>query len=509
MKKAIYLNLIALGAMVLVGCNTSKNNNDSKDSSKKSENVSSETGSQTSSQTSNQTSSQSSSSQQTGPKKTLIYRSWDLGTETQNNEERQLVKAFEEAENVTVKIVENPGTGNFYWDGIKASVVNGIDLADVMMVPNLDWPLASEFLLNIKDIADADEEFAKVTPSVRDACTFKNGIYAVPARMNLQGYFINIDVAESHGLIQGNTILSCSSPYSLIESIVNKAASKPGVVGLDAAAHFIDTMASVLDESGEMGYFTWDGSQYHLDSEAFIQGVQKGKALFEAKKTLDAYDEEEKAALGLDPELDPKVDAWNKGKLALRYGYTYEIPDMLENNTLGNSYQFIGNPGGKITIVGDYYGIYKNTKEPELAYKFAKWMSFGKAGFIKRMELYQAKGSVNSLPLIDDDELIDRYFEMFGDSMYMSGLEDAYDYIQEHSMVEGVKVVPGYLSARQNKKTGIQIGEIENATMFELLNACYCQGEDITQYTSGAVNINTIANQTYTDWMTRYGSKYE
>ncbi len=485
MKKSIYLSTLALVGMLLVGCTGGNNTQSEGDSG---------------------------GGSQSGPKKTLIYRSWDLGTETQNNEERQLVQAFEKAENVKVKIVENPGSGNFYWDGIKASVVNGIDLADVMMVPNLDWPLASQFLLNIKDMAEADEEFAKVPSSIRDACSFKSGIYAIPARMNLQGYFANIDLIEGELGIREDK-LSVNSPYSIIEEIVNKASVKSNICGLDSAAHYIDTMASVLDETGELGYFTWDGSAYHLDSEAFIQGVQKGRALFDAKKTLDAFSEEQKEAMGLDPELAPKVDAWNKGKLALRYGYTYEASDMLENNELGNSYRFIGNPGGKIAIVGDYYGIYKETKEPELAYKFAKWMSFGKEGFIKRMELYEHTGSVNSLPLIDDDELIDLYFDMFGDSMKMSGIQDAYEYIQTKSMVEGVKVVPGYLSARMNKKTGIQIsvgdGVIEDATMYDLLNACYCQGEEITNYTSGATNINTIANKTYSDWMARYGDLYE
>ena len=445
------------------------------------------------------------SSSQSGPKKELIYRSWDLGTEAQDNEERQLVRAFEEAENVTVHIVENPGSGNAYWDGIKASVFNGIDLADVMMVPNLDWPLASQYLLNIKEYTQNDEEFAKVPASIREACALKSGVYAVPARMNLQGYFINTTLVEGTLGVRTDRI-DCYSSFDKLENIIEKAAANKSVVGLDSPAHFIDTMASVLDETGEMGYFTWDGSAYHLDSEAFISGVQKGRALFDAGKTLDSYDEEKRDALGLDPENDPKVDAWNKAKLAMRYGYTYEIPDMLENNTLNQSYKFVGNPGGKISIVGDYYGIYKNTKEPELAYKFAKWMSFGKQGFLKRMELYTPKGSVNSLPLTDDEDLIEKYFELFGSSSEMSGLETAYEYIQEKSMVEGVKVVPGFLQARQNKKTGISLGDIENATTFELLNACIVGGEDIAQY---AESLNRLANKTYSDWMNNYGVDYE
>ena len=445
------------------------------------------------------------SSQPSGPTKELIYRSWDLGTETQNNEERQLVQAFEKAYNVSVKIVENPGSGNGYWDGIVASYINGIDLADVVMVPNLDWPLANEFLLNIKEYAEKDAEFAKVPSSIRDACTLKSGIYAVPARMNLQGYFINTTLVEGVLGVRTDNI-DCNSGYEKIENIINKAATNNSVVGLDSPAHFIDTMASVLDETGEMGYFTWDGANYHLDSEAFITGVQKARDLFDAKKTLDAYDEDMRLELGLDPENDPKVDAWNKGKLAMRYGYTYEIPDMIENDTLNNSYKFVGNPGGKITIVGDYYGISKTTKEPELAYEFAKWMSFGREGFSKRMDLYAEKGTVNSLPLTDDDSLIEKYFELFGSSSLMSGLEDAYEYIQSKSMVEGVKVVPGFLSARQNKKTGITVGEAENLTMFEILNLCVVGGLNIADYAEG---LNTIANNTYSKWMDEYGVLYE
>ena len=439
-----------------------------------------------------------------GNKPTITYRSWDLGTETQNNEERQLIKAFEEKENVKVNIVENPGSGSAYWDGIKASITNDIDLADVMMVPNLDWPLAAQFLKNIKEFTDADEEFAKIPSSIKDACTMGEGVYAVPARMNLQGYFINKTIIDSKLVIDPDRI-NCSSEYSKVEEIINKAATVSDVVGLDSAAHFIDTMASVNDTTGQMGYFTWDGSQYHLDSDAFINGVQQGNAFFAAGKTLDAYDDAQREALGLDPEVDAKVDAWNKGKLAIRYGYTYEIPDMLESNSLNYSYKFIGNPGGKITIVGDYYGIYRDTKQPELAYKFAKWMSFGMEGFQKRMELYEPKGSVNSLPLIDDDDLVDAYFDKFGSDSYMSGLEDAFNYIKTKSMVEGVKVVPGYLLARQNKKTGIAVGDNTNATMFELLDACYKGQANIAAYAS---QLNTLANAAYTNWINNYGEFY-
>ena len=481
MKKSLYLISVALlGFLSLTACGQKESNGNKEENNNE--------------------------QQDTTPKKTITYRSWDYGTEAQNNEERQLVAAFEKAENVKVKIVENIVQGDGYWDGVKASIINKIDLADVMMIPNLDQPLAAQYLLNIKEYADADPEFATVNPSIREACTFKNGIYAVPARLNLQGYYANTTLLGQIGVETRG--LNCSSPYSVIEEIIQKASAVQGVVALSSAAHYIDTMASVFDESGQLGYFTWDGEKYNLDSQAFIRGVQAAKEIFEAKKSLDAYTVEDLEAINSDTE-SPLTYLWNNGKLALRYGYTYEAPDIVENNQTNNSYAFIGNPGGKVTIVGDYYGIYKETKEPELAYKFAKWMSFGKQGFSQRMELYKEKGAINTLPMVDDDDLVEKYFEYFGDSSTLRGLANAYDYCLTKGMVEGTKVIPGYNLARYNKKTGIKVGETENATMFFLLDACYKSGDDITKYTSGSTNINTIANSTYTNWLNLYGGNYE
>ena len=444
----------------------------------------------------------------------IVYRTWDQGTAAQNNEERRLVQAFEAKEGVRVKIVENTvteGDSNSYWQGVKASIFNQIDVADVFMLQTIGNGLELEYLLNIKEYTDADDEFQKVPASIREACKFKSGVYAVPARMNLQGYFANITVIENELGIDASN-LSVNSPYSKLEQIIDAAYNTPStnkVFGLSSPTHFIDTMASVLDTSTEktMGYFTWDGSSYHLDNPAFIQGVQKARELFEAKKTMDAYTGEELA----DYDVEGMVDAWNKGKLALRYGATYEMPDMLnpDKKLPGTTYKFIGNPGGKISIVGDYYGIYKKTEKPELAYKFAKWMSFGKEGFKKRMELYQPSGAVNTLPLQNDTQLVNEYFQKFGSSTEMRGLEDAFEYIKTKSMVEGVKVVPNYLSSRQSAKTGITVGDVESATMFELLNACVVGGADITLYTSGTNNINTIANSKYQTWMENYGGKYQ
>ena len=448
----------------------------------------------------------------------LVYRSWDYGTETQNNEERQLIKAFEEKNNCRVKCVENVGTGSFYWENVVISMDTGVDLADVVNLPTISDGLADQYLLNIKELVNADPEYSSIPEILRSACSFKSGVYAIPARMNLQGYFANVDIIETVLNISVDD-LNVNSPYSKIEQIINKAAdtfATNKVVGLSSAAHFIDAQPSVLDTTNQLGYFTWDGTKYNLDSGIFKNAVNQAKELFTSGKTLDSFSGDQKTELGLDPEIDPIVDAWNKGKLALRYGYTYEAPDMLEKDTSRYEYRFIGNPGGKISIVGDYYGIYKNTKNAELAYTFAKWMPLGKDGFTKRMELFKKKGTINSLPLTDDETVIEDYFSKFGNSTLYTGLQDAFTKIHQSNgaMPEGAKVVPGFFKSRnditvQGATVETPDETVQNPTMFNLLDYCYKGYTSIENYLSGTNNLNTLANEQYNNWMNKNAGKYQ
>lgn len=473
------------------------------------------------SNSSDNSSSQSSSGGGQSGQYDLVYRSWDYGTEKQNNEERQMIAKFEELYNVKIQVVENPGSGNNYWTNIQASVQNKIDLADVVMVPNMDWPLDAGYLLNIKEYVKDDEEFQAVPASVRDACTFKNGIYAIPARLNMQGYFVNQTLLEDK--LNYTKQVTVNSTFDDILAIIDEAANhkNEGIIGIDKVTQWIDILPSNYDETGTYGYFTWDGSQYHLNSQEFLDAVNKAKEYYEAQKCFDSLPNsmlETGPFAGLDAEASGTLEAdlWNKGKLAIRYGYSYEIPDIVSKNDLNQQILFVGNPGGKTTIVGDYYGIYKETKNPELAIQFAKFMSYGSDGFKQRMDIYENNsGFVNTLPLSNDPEIVNDYFERFGDNQGIYQFKETYEKMTTDGMPEGVKTVPGFLSARQNKKTGVNVTahrkddqtvELTNASVFDLLDNCVVGGLKINDY---ADTLNTLANKTYSDWMTKNASKYE
>src|SRR5690606_41848384 len=102
-------------------------------------------------------------------------------------------------------------------------------------------------------------------------------------------------------------------------------------------------------------------------------------------------------------------------------------------------------------------GLSKTTAHPEEAYLFAKYMSYGKEGFMKRMEIAAKEGKVvNTLPINSDQEILDEYFAQLN----IPGIRKAYDRLDE-AILEPVKTVPGYAQSRWNAPTGVKTAESE------------------------------------------------
>ncbi|MCI1735578.1 MAG: extracellular solute-binding protein [Bacilli bacterium] len=448
----------------------------------------------------------------------LVYRSWDTGTEKQNNPERQLVAAFEQANNVKIKIVDNVGSGDDYWINIRASVQKDT-AADVYMTPNMDYPLAEEYALDISSYAKADSEWSTIPSGIENAVHFKSGIYAVPCRLNMAGFFANTDIATDL-----NKTIGYDSSWEDVKSLLTEVKKHPEYVGMNYVDNLYEILPSVSNK--DYGYFTWDGSAYHLNSDEFKNAISEAKSIYDSKMSFDSLSATEQAKVG-NGSLDSDsmmISAWDKGYMALRFGYTYEIPDMISKNPQFGI-KFIGLPGGRNTIIGDYYCVYKNTKNPELAYKFAKWMSFGKEGMQKRFDLYKAYkaggNKCNTLPLTTDKDVLDSYFTLFpdeetsGSGTVVSGIRDVYNTLST-GMPEGVKVVPNYVQSRWKLGTGLSVTipnpsdaskptVYDNCNIGQYLDGCVKGNGNINTY---AEELNTKANEAYTSWMTKNGGKY-
>lgn len=410
-----------------------------------------------------------------GEKIVINYVNWNLGTEAENNIERKMIAAFEEAHpNIDIQLDESFDYSK-YGDSLAAAAAAG-KLPDVMMLPNIPFGLTNEWLLNLETIAASDPEWANIPKALENATHYGSGIYAVPAGMFFQGYFINQDLFEQANLPE----LNYSPTWDEFLNAV-KTLNKPSedVLGLSEAVQIPDWYPASVNS--QLGWFTWDGQQYHLNDPVFIEGVNKAKEIKQGKYTFDSLTEDEKAKYN----ATWHGDVWNQGKVAVRWEGTWATKDF---SNLNFKSKFIGIPGGKFILIGDFIGISKSTEHQQEAYEFAKYMTFGKDGILKRMEL-NTDGSYTSLPMTTDQSILDQYFANGG----YEGLKEAYDNI-DNAILEGVKFIPGVVRSRWEAPTGVKVGDKENANLGDLILDSIKGGTKIEDY---AEQINKLANDEY------------
>ena len=158
-------------------------------------------------------------------------------------------------------------------------------------------------------------------------------------------------------------------------------------------------------------------------------------------------------------------------------------------------------------MLGDYVAISSSCQNRELAYKFAKWMSFDPAGITQRIDL--EKKVTNTLPMTVDTELIQKYFDKF---TLVDGLQEAYEKL-DTGIVECVKVVPGYTLSRWKALCGANVTiqdasgtSITNPELGVLLDACWMGTEQFAQF---AANCNTLANDKYKAAIKQFENYYD
>lgn len=431
----------------------------------------------------------------------LVYGNWNLSTEAVNNVERQMIKEFEKLNNVKIQIEESlVGTGNAYDDTVVGLAMKN-KLPDVFMISNMNFGLEKKFVSEISDLvnADASGDWNKIPKPIEEAVHFKSGIYAVPFQMHMMGYFANMDLLAEKGLTKK---LNGEFTYEVFEDIVKSMSNykTSGIMGLSHENTVFEWYPASVN--ADYGWYTWDGAKYHLDSQEFKDGMAKTAALRTGGYTYDSLSEVDRNSYF--EGVTGYVSLWDNGKLALRWGQTYEVPDMIKNSDFDK--KFLGVPGGRTPIVGDYVAISNTCKNRELAYKFAKWMSFDPAGIKKRIALESEV--TNTLPVSTDSAVISEYFTKFTS---IEGLEEAFSAL-DNGIVECTKVVPGYNRARWKATTGISITDgvtgdtIGDAEVGKYIDQCWL---GYYNYADKATELNTLANSTYTAAIKKFESYYK
>lgn len=374
---------------------------------------------------------------------TLRYANWNLGTEEENNLQRQLVGVYAEANpDVTIEFVDMSGDGG--WEEKLTNLAARGELPDVFMANNTPYYVQNGWIADLTDRVQDDTDWAAVPQVLRDAVSYDARVMGLPSAQFVMGYFINQDLFEAANLDAPAYGVSTDDFFEATSALTDV---QQGVLGLHEMEPILGWYASTQDS--DLNWFGFDGTHMNYNSDAFRAGVET--AVENRPNTWQGLTDEQKTAF-------TAVGPWelfvNQESGAVWEG-GWAIPNFAENAAF--NWDFMGIPGGNQAVVTDILVVSTTSENPDAAYDFARWMSFAQAGYSAEGELAAAGDLVPSrMPVSVTPEAIDLYLSFVGDR---AGLRQALENL-DSSLVESLaKIVPGYINARWEGKPGLDVGE--------------------------------------------------
>lgn len=410
----------------------------------------------------------------------LTYANWNLGTESEKNLERLMIEEFNKShDKISVKI-DDTIDGDDY-NGKMNTAASAGKLPDVFMLNNIPTSYKNEWLLDLEPFIKEDNDFSEIDETIKQTLNVNEEVVALPFAKHLMGYFVNNDLLNQLNLDIPEPGIEIEA---FIETVKKATDINKGYVGIESTANFVDWYAG--EKNDNLGWYAFNDGEFNLDSDEMIQGIQEAKNLTSGKYTYVDLTDEQKANIG----GEDSGAAFKQGHIAFYYNGSYMTQSLQKESDI--DFSFIGTPGSRNAMTLDYIGVSKNTKNAEAAYEFAKYMSFGKEGFLKRIELSEQEGlELATLPLTTNKEVSEKYWE----NVTVDGLEEVNDNL-ENAMFDPLKVVPGYVQARFEGETGLKVGDKENANVWELLEASI-KGD--INYQDYASQLQKLAQSFYED----------
>jgi ABC-type glycerol-3-phosphate transport system substrate-binding protein len=408
---------------------------------------------------------------------TLRYAGWNLGTETGNNIERQMLAAYEAANpNIKIEIIERPfkideETGEEVaatWNEFFATQAAINQLPDVYMIYDLAGFTAQGWTEEVTDLFEADTDFSRIPADIKASAAFSNRYFAIPQTLFYFGFFINRTAINRVG--PRAVMPTYGMTYQDLMAAAEKNSKAPiqggdGIIGISGLDNLVNWLPAQIDPS--LGWFTFNETTgYHLDSPAFATAVNEQLKYYGPGNTsyssyvLDALDPARYADY-----FGASQNIFETGNQSIRFEGSYAMRDwhtrsLDPNDTLyGADIDFIGTPSwdvpgvgnvNKIPVVVDYLAVGKGTQHREEAYKLSRWMGFSSEGYAKRLELAKAdpqRAALNFTPMIADPELVEGFFELYPNmTEFRKIVEEHQDFILESLG----KNVPGYWQSRAN-----------------------------------------------------------
>lgn len=428
--------------------------------------------------------------QQLKPGATVItYCSWNLGTEEEMNiYRRQIYKFNEERDDVQIKIVDPEGD----YDTFLSTMASARQLPDVFMVNSVPKAVINYLAKDITALAAADDEWSTVDPSLIESVTYHNRLYGIPCGQYYAGYFANMNLLEK-AVEEGQDPTEVFAPgafttaqfITAVQSLrnINVKEAGSGWIGLDTTGDMINWLPSTLDETGKIKYFVWNTEklEFELTSDIMYDSIREINKLSDKNAAYTFQNVENKEEV-FGPGNENAV--FMAGKMAFRQSGTWE--KFQDSRVL--DVEFVGYPGGNVISISDYMCISRATKNPELAFEVAKYLSYGVKGTMDKFAIVEEANdpetvAITGLPVVNNEEIIEKWF----DYITLDGVLEVYEKVAAGEMtllVEGKSSIPGLEEARFDATTGLAYEEVNGGATLNM-------SEFIWATCSGSISIDT------------------
>jgi multiple sugar transport system substrate-binding protein len=365
----------------------------------------------------------------------LSYADW--GDSEMN---QALIDSFEEENpNIEVNLRQDiTGTGAEFTGNLLNAQAAGV-LPDVFAIDNVPTGYSNGMLLDISEYWDADPDTEAIYPNIKDTAVYGDGRYAVPSFQFIKGIMLNINIFDEYNIPLPDKDWTYDE-FVQIAKDIRQAGKNDIVYGIDPWYGDLDFPSIWPTQDFEdVGYNTWDGEQFNFTSDAWIEAFEARNDLM-GQDVVAGFTEDEMEVLG-------DVWPWEAGYIGMRIDATFNlwmIESMYED--YGIEVGFWPYPGGDAgqfppTIL-DFQVVSSQTDHPEEAYELAKWMTFGKEGWMTRLDIMEERGDVmlDRFPVADYPEVWDRTDIYMS---YVEGLQESIDLL-EYSKPDVDKWLPGY-----------------------------------------------------------------
>ena len=351
-----------------------------------------------------------------------------------------LINAFEaKYPNIQVDLRQDiTGSGAEFTGNLINAQAAGV-LPDVFAIDNVPTGYYNGMLLDITEYWNNDPETQLVYQNIAETGVFNGQRYAVPSFQFIKGIFVNMTLFDSYNIPLPDYDWTYTDFIDIAREI-RQVGKTDYVYAIDPWYGSLDFETTFpMQDFAEVGYNTWDGTEFNFTSQAWIDAYNLKLQLM-SENVVAAFTEQEMDIIG-------DVWPWYEGYIGMKIDGSWNlwmVEQMLAEKSIEIGFwPYPGGAAGQFppTIL-DYQVVSSQTEHPEEAYMLAKWMTFGREGWAVRLQAMRDRGDlmIDRFPVSDIPEI---WADIEDFTFLIQGLQENVDLLP-YGKPDTDKWLPGY-----------------------------------------------------------------